>query len=195
MSKILTQVPQINKRALAPEDICRTVAADFKAHNISHAEAADMLQVKTRSVSNQISGKRPFGKKTAQKYAKAFGYEESFLLYGLGTLRKETSYKSKPYTYKGKAVDEKMILSLVKHIAELEEALDEQKRRYDELLGIKGSVRGVAPTSAKKSEIVKSYSKYHNSRGRITNTKKIIDTDLSDRSILAPAGDVGVGVE
>ena len=88
-----------------------------------------------------------------------------------------------------------MILSLVKHIAELEEALDEQKRRYDELLSIKGSVRGGAPTSAKRSELVKSYSKYYTSGGRKVISKKVIDADLPDSPIPAPAGGVGGGVK
>ncbi len=76
----------------APADtemICRAVAADFKLRGITHVEAAQKLGVVPRSVSNQISGKRPFGKKSAQKYAAAFGYDEPFLLYGTGKLRRD----------------------------------------------------------------------------------------------------------
>ncbi|MBO4670682.1 MAG: hypothetical protein J5640_02420 [Bacteroidales bacterium] len=71
------------------EMICRAVAADFKLRGITHAAAAEKLLVEPRSVSNQISGKRPFGKKSAQKYAATFGYDEAFLLYGTGSLKKE----------------------------------------------------------------------------------------------------------
>lgn len=67
--------------------ICRAVANDFKTRGISHMEAATKLGVAPRSVSNQISGRRPFGKKSAKLYAKVFGYDEEFLLYGTGSLK------------------------------------------------------------------------------------------------------------
>lgn len=73
----------------SPEFICRAVASDFKLRGITHLDAAKMLGVEKRTVSNQISGKRPFGKKSAQQYARVFGYEEPYLLYGLGSLKKE----------------------------------------------------------------------------------------------------------
>ncbi len=76
--------------------ICRAVASDFKLRGITHQQAADMLGVEKRTVSNQISGKRPFGKKSAQKYSQVFGYEEPFLLYGIGELKKRQVSKSVP---------------------------------------------------------------------------------------------------
>ncbi len=135
MSKILAQVPQVNERTLAPEDICRTVAADFKARRISHADAAKMLNVKTRSVSNQISGKRPFGKKGAQKYAEIFGYEEPFLLYGIGPLKKEDASGTILQTNTGVLLDEKTAYALYKRINELEgkiEELTKQKKTLED---------------------------------------------------------------
>ena len=80
----------------SPALICRAVASDFKLRGITHQQAAGMLGVEKRTVSNQISGKRPFGKKSAQKYAQVFGYEEPFLLYGIGELKKGQVSKSVP---------------------------------------------------------------------------------------------------
>lgn len=75
-------------------EICRAVNADFKLQGITHAKAAALLGVDRRCVSNQLSGKRPFAKKGAILYAKVFGYNESFLLFGTGSLRNEPAPKT-----------------------------------------------------------------------------------------------------
>jgi len=81
------------KRAL-PEDICRAISMDLKERGLTHEKAATLLgKENARSVSNQISGKRPFGKNSAALYAKTFGYEMPYLLYGIGDLKKKTSSK------------------------------------------------------------------------------------------------------
>ena len=71
-----------------PAEICRAVNADFKLQGLTHAEAAERLGIERRAVSNQLSGKRPFAKKGALLYARVFGYDEAFLLFGTGELRK-----------------------------------------------------------------------------------------------------------
>ena len=81
-------VPEFTSRKTAAQ-VCRAISSDFKLKGITHAKAAEMLGVEPRTVSNQISGKRPFGKISASRYAKAFGYDESFLLFGQGRLKKQ----------------------------------------------------------------------------------------------------------
>lgn len=80
----LADRPEVAK---TPAEICRAVNADFKLQGLTHADAAKKLGVERRSVSNQLSGKRPFAKKGALLYAKVFGYDETFLLFGTGELR------------------------------------------------------------------------------------------------------------
>ena len=79
--------------AKTPAEICRAVNADFKLQGITHAAAAERMGIEKRAVSNQLSGKRPFAKKGALMYAKAFGYDETFLLFGTGELRKQGQRK------------------------------------------------------------------------------------------------------
>ncbi len=69
-----------------PADICLTVARDFKEQGITQAGAASRLGIGVKAVANQISGKRPFSKKTARLYADTFGYSETYLLHGEGPL-------------------------------------------------------------------------------------------------------------
>ena len=69
-----------------PVDICLTVARDFKEQGITQAGAASRLGIGVKAVANQISGKRPFSKKTARLYAETFGYSETYLLHGEGPL-------------------------------------------------------------------------------------------------------------
>ena len=83
-------------------EICRAVASDFKLKGITQADAAQLLQVDPKAVANQISGKRPFGKKTAKLYASTFGYSEPFLLYGEGNLL--TTHSSKSLGHDGELV-------------------------------------------------------------------------------------------
>ena len=70
------------------EEICKAIAADFKMRGLTHGAAAEMLGLCKQTVSNQISGKKKFSLKAAQRYADAFGYSIDFLLFGKGELRK-----------------------------------------------------------------------------------------------------------
>ena len=78
--------PAVPEQGMTIEGICRAVAADFKRQGISQQDAADKLGLEKRAVSNQISGKRPFARKTAKLYSMAFGYNEDFLVKGKGQL-------------------------------------------------------------------------------------------------------------
>lgn len=73
-----------------PAEICEAVALDFKARKITHQQAGDAIGKSKAIISNQISGKKPFSKAMADLFAKAFGYNSKFLLYGEGDLRSNT---------------------------------------------------------------------------------------------------------
>ena len=66
--------------------ICKAIAVDFKVKGLTHETAAGKLGCSKQTVSNQISGKKKFSLKTAQKYAEVFGYNLDFLLFGKGEL-------------------------------------------------------------------------------------------------------------
>ena len=66
--------------------ICKAVAVDFKMKGLTHEMAASQLGCSKQTVSNQISGKKKFSLKSAQKYAETFGYNLEFLLFGKGEL-------------------------------------------------------------------------------------------------------------
>ena len=66
--------------------ICKAIAVDFKVKGLTHEAAASRLGCSKQTVSNQISGKKKFSLKSAQKYAETFGYNLEFLLFGKGEL-------------------------------------------------------------------------------------------------------------
>lgn len=76
--------------------ICRAIAVDFKARGLTHEMAAAQMGCSKQTVSNQISGKKPFSLKTARKYAEAFGYNLEFLLIGKGELNGSQQVASTP---------------------------------------------------------------------------------------------------
>lgn len=137
----------------SPEDICRAIAEDFKARGLSHAAAARMLGVDTRSVSNQISGKRPFGKKSAQRYARVFGYDEPYLLYGIGTLKRgDTDTLITVEVKPGATLDDSTAMLLLKRIADLENQLKAQKAENESLKRIRRMM--AQPLTAPRNRIV-----------------------------------------
>lgn len=72
--------------ALTSKEIGRKVAAYFKEKKISQEEVAARLGFASKQVvANQVSGKK-FGKIVAAKYAHEFGFNEAFLLTGIGEL-------------------------------------------------------------------------------------------------------------
>lgn len=72
--------------ALTPKEIGRKVAAYFKEKKISQEEVATRLGFASKQVvANQMSGKK-FGRIVAAKYAREFGFNEIFLLTGMGDL-------------------------------------------------------------------------------------------------------------
>ena len=76
----------MNNDVKDPAEICKAIAVDFKRRGLTHRTAGEMLGLSKQSVSNQISGKKPFSLKAAQRYADTLGYDIRFLLFGKGNL-------------------------------------------------------------------------------------------------------------
>ena len=125
-----------NNMVADPDLICRTVASDFKLMGITHEDAAKLLGVDKRTVSNQISGKRPFGKKSAHRYAEVFGYDEPYLLYGIGGLRVNDTHshfnRILNKTISNKSYDKEIAL-LNERISVLENLVDIQRKQISTL--------------------------------------------------------------
>lgn len=67
-------------------EINLTVRRYFKAHGISHKDVAERLGYSSVSaVDNQLSY-RWFGKRVAEKWAREFGFNETYLMSGKGNL-------------------------------------------------------------------------------------------------------------
>lgn len=68
------------------EVIGNTIRAYFRDEKISLTSVADILGVSLPAVTNLLSGKRNFGLNTAKKWHEAFGFSETYLRTGEGTL-------------------------------------------------------------------------------------------------------------
>ena len=144
-----------NARLKSREEICRIVAADFKLKGITHAAAGERL-----GVTNQLSGRRPFGKKTAHAYALAFGYNEEFLLHGFGFLYADAAMNDIMLA-KGKSEEERSaeLLARESELAEkvkrlqdeLEREKEESKKKDAELLSLRDAYSKLAEAFSKMS--------------------------------------------
>ena len=85
---------QTNNDVKNPAEICKVIAVDFKMRGLTHRTAGEMLGRTKQSVSNQISGKKTFSFKSAQRYAETFGYDVRFLLFVKDSLYEDI--KSEP---------------------------------------------------------------------------------------------------
>ena len=68
----------------------------FAEIGMSQIEAAKILDVQQAAVSNQLNG-RPFGKNSAAKWNKAFGFRINWLLTGEGPMFDKNSEQAKEY--------------------------------------------------------------------------------------------------
>lgn len=84
---------QTNNDVKNPAEICKAIAVDFKMRGLTHRTAGEMLGRTKQSVSNQISGKKTFSFKSAQRHAETFGYNVRFLLFGEGSLYEDIKPK------------------------------------------------------------------------------------------------------
>lgn len=67
------------------KEIGKTIKEYFTEIGMSQIEAANLLGVQQAAVSNQLNG-RPFGKNSAGKWNKAFGFRVNWLLTGEGPM-------------------------------------------------------------------------------------------------------------
>lgn len=66
-------------------EVCQKIKAYLKYEGITINAAAERLESTPRAVSAQLAG-RPFSRTTAEKYASAFGFNETYLMTGEGQL-------------------------------------------------------------------------------------------------------------
>lgn len=78
-----------------PQEVCEMVSDDLKVKGITRRRAAERLGVQAPVVTIQLSGKKYFGPRTAQKYSTLFGYNPIFLKTGLGYLNSNPKNDSK----------------------------------------------------------------------------------------------------
>lgn len=78
-----------------PQEVCRMVSADLKVKGITRSQAASRLGVQAPVVTIQLSGKKYFGDKVANKYSTVFGYNPIFLKTGIGYLNADASLDNK----------------------------------------------------------------------------------------------------
>lgn len=69
-----------------PQDVCRAVALDLRARNLTHEEAGRQIGKSRTTVSNLLARKKMFSRHYADLFAETFGYSREFLLYGKGSL-------------------------------------------------------------------------------------------------------------
>lgn len=66
-------------------EVCQQIKAYLKYEGITINAVAERLGSTPRAVSAQLAG-RPFSRTTAAKYAEAFGFNETYLMTGEGSL-------------------------------------------------------------------------------------------------------------
>lgn len=77
------------------EEVCQAVKAYFKYEGIPLAAVAERLGSTPRAVSAQLAG-RPFSRKTAERYAELFGFNEVYLMTGEGQLVGSGTIQAQP---------------------------------------------------------------------------------------------------
>lgn len=108
------------------QEVGREVAAYFRENNISYLEVAERLGYESRQVvANQLAGKT-FGKQVAEKYAKAFGFNELFLLTGKGSLMEESKDGEKGLI--------KELMGMIKSLQETVKSQQETVKSQQELI-------------------------------------------------------------
>ena len=68
------------------EQVCLTVAAEFKKRKLSYFQVADQLGQSVQTVYNRISSKKYFSEGIAQKWSDVFGFNKVFLMTGEGSI-------------------------------------------------------------------------------------------------------------
>ena len=140
--------------------ICSTVSSDLKLRRITQKQVAEIIGTTKQTVANQLSGKKRFSSNMAKKFAEAFGYDERFLLYGVGNLYDEEKgvillggedkstdesnqyyirYRDKQLIYDNQILAAKMLFEILNNkiaISAFQAYLDGEYNEFDELTDI-----------------------------------------------------------
>ena len=111
-----------------PKEVCSMVSDDFKAKGITRRYAASRLGVQAPVVTIQLSGKKYFGKKTAEKYSSLFGYNPVFLKTGIGYLNSDPQLDAKLNANRAQATRARTIASSYIKYSELRSQLEEMQK-------------------------------------------------------------------
>lgn len=77
-------------------DIGKKIKEYFSEIGMSQQEAANILGVQQAAISNQLNG-RPFGKNSAARWSKAFGFRKNWLMTGEGPMFDTTIEREREY--------------------------------------------------------------------------------------------------
>ena len=127
-----------------PREVCDMVSDDLKNKGITRRNAAELLGVQAPVVSIQLSGKKYFGKKTAEKYSSQFGYNPVFLKTGIGYLNNKPQLDaqlsssrtpaSRARSFTSSYIKYSDLRSQLEEIRKSNEALSKERDKYQRLL-------------------------------------------------------------
>ena len=75
-----------NNSFKTPDEVYRTISADFTIQGISKTEAARRLSITPQGLYNLFASKKYLSMKQAEKFRRAFGYRINYLTMGEGSL-------------------------------------------------------------------------------------------------------------
>jgi plasmid maintenance system antidote protein VapI len=131
-----------------PQEVCEMISDDFKLKGISRREAAGRLGVQAPVVTIQLSGKKYFGKRTAEKYSLEFGYNPVFLKTGIGYLNMKPQLDARLSASRGPSARVRNVTSSYIRYTELRSQLDELKKEYEN--AVKERDRAIKSLNAEK---------------------------------------------
>ena len=74
------------------EQVCLTVAAEFKKRKLSYSQVAEKLGQSLQTVYNRLSSKKYFSEGIAAKWSDIFGFNKVFLMTGEGSIDAPQSF-------------------------------------------------------------------------------------------------------
>lgn len=99
--------------------ICQEVIKYLRDRNISNSDVARRLGISAGAVANQLSGRKPFGNRAADKWASCFPFNREFLQFGTGTLEKDSEkyffYNDLPAELRDEAKNIELICKLCEY--------------------------------------------------------------------------------
>ena len=118
-------------------DIGQQLAGFFKAQGVTQEAIAAQLGVTQQYISGLLSGKKPFGKKQAQRFAELWGISPSWLLTGEGEMMSSTGNTQVIENNNGTAINGD---GTVVHPAGDSRTIERMQNQIDELLAQNGKL-------------------------------------------------------